>query len=221
MGKRETIVLSSSEDDGECNDNDFASKSILKYFKKPKSGAASVPRTNTKGPIPKKARISSSRSHPGKSSNPFDEVLIWEFCSCFACNLLYACVLSFEYVILLFAQAASNDDRLFDACKGFLYVLSLIPDLEYSFDTIRFLLRLTLVFFFIKQHDKSEIPCCRWKSSVRILVKVLLGSRYLLVCYTRFLISAIALTKWNWMFVFFSFSFSFHIWHDYVSWFRS
>ncbi|CAI9276442.1 unnamed protein product [Lactuca saligna] len=81
MGKRETIVLSSSDDDGDCNDNDFASKSILKYFKKPKSGAASVPRTNTKGPIPKKARISSSRSHPGKSSNPFDEMK--EFCEDF------------------------------------------------------------------------------------------------------------------------------------------
>ncbi|XP_023766876.1 cell cycle checkpoint protein RAD17 [Lactuca sativa] len=81
MGKRETIVLSSSEDDGDCNDNDFASKSILKYFKQPKSGAASVPRTNTKGPIPKKARISSSRSHPGKSSNPFDEMK--EFCEDF------------------------------------------------------------------------------------------------------------------------------------------
>ncbi|KAI3699348.1 hypothetical protein L2E82_43601 [Cichorium intybus] len=72
MGKRATIVLSSSEDDGDNNDKDFASKPILSYFKKPKSRAASAPRTNTKAS--KKARISSSRSHPGKNVNPFDEM---------------------------------------------------------------------------------------------------------------------------------------------------
>ncbi|KAL4569050.1 hypothetical protein LXL04_024677 [Taraxacum kok-saghyz] len=75
MGKRATIVLSSSDDD----DKDFAAESILKYFKKPKAGAASVPRTSSKGS--KKARISSSRSHPGKTGNPFDEMKM--FCEDF------------------------------------------------------------------------------------------------------------------------------------------
>lgn len=69
MGKRSVVVLSSSDDD--CNDDDFSLKAG--NLKKSKSTTASVPRTNPRGP--KKLRVSSSRSHPGKNVNPFDEVL--------------------------------------------------------------------------------------------------------------------------------------------------
>ncbi|KAF5765169.1 putative checkpoint protein Rad17/Rad24 [Helianthus annuus] len=68
MGKRPVVVLSSSDDD------DFASKST---FNKPKSRTAS--RANPKGS--KKVRVSSSRSHPGKKVNPFEEMKL--FCEDF------------------------------------------------------------------------------------------------------------------------------------------
>ncbi|XP_024973510.1 cell cycle checkpoint protein RAD17 isoform X3 [Cynara cardunculus var. scolymus] len=83
MGKRAAIVLSSSDDDGDCNDIDFSVKSNSTHFKNPKSKAASVPRTNPKRS--KKSRISSSssssRSRPGKNVNPFDEMKL--FCENF------------------------------------------------------------------------------------------------------------------------------------------
>ncbi|KAK9064996.1 hypothetical protein SSX86_016379 [Deinandra increscens subsp. villosa] len=83
MGKRSIVVLSSSDDDaGDCNDNnddEFASKSSFSYLNNSKSRTASVPRTKPKGS--KKVRISSSRSHPGKSVNPFDEMKL--FCEDF------------------------------------------------------------------------------------------------------------------------------------------
>lgn len=81
MGKRAIVVLSSSDDDdgGDYNAKGFSAKSNLSYSKKPKSRAASVPRTNPKGS--KKARNSSSSSHPGKYANPFDEMKL--FCADF------------------------------------------------------------------------------------------------------------------------------------------
>ncbi|KAK1423558.1 hypothetical protein QVD17_18862 [Tagetes erecta] len=75
MGKRPIVVLSSSDDDaGDCNDDDFSLK--LSCLNKSKSRTASVPRTRTK-----KVRVSSSRSHPGKNANPFDEMRL--FCEDF------------------------------------------------------------------------------------------------------------------------------------------
>nr|GEW19630.1 cell cycle checkpoint protein RAD17 [Tanacetum cinerariifolium] len=74
MGKRAIVVLSSSDDDDD--DGDYNNKKS-----KPKAKAVSAPRNNSKGA--KKPRISSSRSHPGKSaaSNPFEEMKL--FCEDF------------------------------------------------------------------------------------------------------------------------------------------